>query len=327
MPDEDPGDIFLRHRGAVLEALLSDPSFGAPAESETGTANSAEPDFPEEFDVPLPPGAEGPKASERILALLNAGAGEENTPEEFGSDFAGFDPARLRGDPDAASGESPRPRPVVPGSADRLRGVLAVVRKPKVALAIGAVLAVIVVLVLVSGGGSTPSNSVVIATAAPTPAAANLPTTTAPAASTALQVKSAQAHCPAGSTSGMDAFAGQGKAWLCVRAFKVDGQVLTIDLGHTYQIDSIGIVPGFDNLGSDGVDQWTKYRTASRVSYQFDDANASKYVQQTLDQRTLVITKLSPPVSASRIVLTVLQSKGDPAINTVALSSITITGQ
>ncbi len=125
----------------------------------------------------------------------------------------------------------------------------------------------------------------------------------------------------------MDAFSGEpGKAWSCARAFKVDGQVLNIDLGKTYQIDSIGIVPGWDSVSKDGADQWAKYRTVSRVSYQLDDDRATVYTQQTLDQRTLVVTKLDPPIRASRIVLTVLESKGEPTINVTAISSIVLMG-
>ncbi|WP_280455363.1 hypothetical protein [Nocardia brasiliensis] len=65
----------------------------------------------------------------------------------------------------------------------------------------------------------------------------------------------------------------------------------------------------------------------SRVSYQFADPDTTTYTQQTLDQRALVVTKLAPPVSASKIVLTVLASKGDPTVNTVAISSIMIIGR
>ncbi len=44
MPAEDPGDIFLQHRGLVLEALLADPSFDQPP------AAGGDPDP----DLPLP---------------------------------------------------------------------------------------------------------------------------------------------------------------------------------------------------------------------------------------------------------------------------------
>lgn len=332
MPEADPGDIFLRHRGAVLQALLADPSLSAPPPVTGAAEGPDESEFAEQSAPGSPRRGDGPRASERILQLLNAGAGEDDPAAEFGSEFTGFDAARLRGErgsePDEPA-ESRRAQPAVP--ADRLRAVLTVVRKPKVALAIGAVIVLIVLLALVTGGGSDRRTApMALATATPTTAAAAATptvTTTPVAVSGTLTVKSAQAHCPPGSTPGMDAFAGQSKAWLCVRAFKVDGQVLTIDLGHTYTIDSIGIVPGWDQLGSDGVDQWAKYRTASRVSYQFDDPNATRYTQQTLDQRTLVVTKLNPPVTASHIVLTVLQSKGDPSADTVAVSSIAITGR
>ncbi|RMI29508.1 hypothetical protein EBN03_25890 [Nocardia stercoris] len=321
----------------MLETLLADPAVGGsaapePAESplpatglglpllESAMGSGADPDAPPAR--PRPP-SEGAKASERILALLS-GEGGPSAAERPGQ-FAEFDPGRLSAE-SAAPPPPPEPPAAAPARPAPQGGVL---RKPVVIFSIGAVLVLVVILVLAltSGGGKHQADNVAYVTAAPgPPTSAAQPVTPTAAASSTLTVKSASSHCPAGSTPGMDAFGGPGKAWTCVRAYKVDGQVLTLDLGHTYQIDSIGIVPGWDQVGTDGIDQWTKYRTVSRVSYQFDDTDTTTYTQQTLDQRQLVVTKLSPPVTASKIVLTVLASKGDPTINTVAISSIVITG-
>ncbi|WP_040700158.1 discoidin domain-containing protein, partial [Nocardia vinacea] len=217
-----------------------------------------------------------------------------------------------------------------PEFSERVTKVVTHLKNPKVALAVCAVMAVLLVLALMTTGGKDETKrpqQLAVVTSTGTASAPTSKPDASTAASGAITPKSATSHCPSGSTPGMDAFSGQqGKAWSCVRAFKVDGQVLTIDLGKSYQIDSIGIVPGWDSIGTDGSDQWAKYRTVSRVSYQVDDSNKTTYTQQTLDQRTLVVTKLEPPVSASKITLTVLQSKGDQTINTVAISSIVITG-
>ncbi|MFG1792708.1 hypothetical protein [Nocardia sp. NPDC049149] len=344
MSEQDQGDIFLRHRGAVLEALLTEPA-GAPAPTESApvepeAASAPDPVLPEgsstEPMAPPPPlrqrpGGE-PRASDRIIALLNG------TPP--GAPFEpNFDP-----DPDlveAVRSTTTQPGPQPPqqpqqqasrlgstqASAQRL---LTQLRKPKVALAVAGVLALLLVIVLVTSGGKEKQEAAQLPVVTPTAA----PVTSAPSpsgagtASSLLPVKSAVSKCPAGSTPGMDAFGGQqGKAWSCERAFKIDGQVLTIELDKEYLIDSIGIVPGWDSVSADGVDKWSKYRTVSRVSYQFADPKTTTYTQQTLDQRTLVVTKLDPPVRASQIVLTVLASKGDPTVNTVAISSIMITGR
>ncbi|WP_228002894.1 discoidin domain-containing protein [Nocardia australiensis] len=340
MPDEDPGDIFLRHRGAVLDTLLSDPSFGPAGidsyeRASAGAASvgllEAESNWSEPVDRPRASG--GPKASERILALLNGQAEPDSTAaytQEFRQPAAVMpaeaeaeDPPRTPAAEPAAASSSNRF-----GPADQVaRDTLTQLRKPKVALAIGAVVAVLVVLLLVTTGGKKQeSDQVLVVTAPPTTAA---PSTTGPpaVASGVIPIKSAQAKCPPGSTSAMDAFGGEtGKAWACVRAYKVDGQVMTIDLGKSYQIDSIGVIPGWDHVSADGTDQWDKYRTASRIHYELDNADASGYTQATLDQRTLVVTKIEPPVSATRITLTILESKGDRSINTTAISSIVITG-
>jgi hypothetical protein len=352
MSDQDPGDIFLRHRGAVLATLLSDPELGS-AEMDlgpmpgldrpesSGSASGApdfdEPEFESEPSAPVQRlrSVDGPKASERILALLNGQSSDTPSSMDYAPDYSEPNTATPSGpaEPAAPSESSAGERSSSSTSSrfgpvdEYARGALTQLRKPKVALAVGAVVAVLLVLLLVTTGGkdSQQQDRFLVITPPPTSAA---PTTTSTAtAGQTITVKSAQSKCPPGSTSAMDAFGGQaGKAWSCVRAFKVDGQVLTIELGKTYQIDSIGIVPGWDYIGPDGADQWVKYRTASRVSYLFDDGKATTYTQPTLDQRTLVTTKIDPPVSASKIVLTVLESKGEPAINTTAISSVVVTG-
>ncbi|MGQ4619677.1 hypothetical protein [Nocardia sp. R7R-8] len=346
MPVEDPGDVFLRHRGAVLDTLLADPSFGSSAAPSGDSAGfgSLEPDGGPEHSVasiglpdldseprevaPRRRTGDGPKASERILALLNGQAQDSSPAMDFANDYSSA-AARTN----APSEPEPEPERASAATANRLaptqriaRDALTHLRKPKVALIVAAVLAVLLVLLLITTGGeeNTANNQVLVVTPPPTSVA---PTSAAPPASSIIQPKSADSKCPPGSTSAMDAFGGQtGKAWSCVRAYKVDGQVITVNLGKTYQIDSIGIVPGWDHIGADGTDQWAKYRTVSRVSYQFDDGNKTVYTQPTLDQRTLVVTKIEPAVTASKIVLTVLESKGDPSINTTAISSIVITG-
>ncbi|MEV6341004.1 discoidin domain-containing protein [Nocardia vinacea] len=344
MPAEDSGDVILRNRTAVLDALLSDPSFGdtgagtdtpelsGPLADES--AQALDDDLANALSG-LPPevaarrSADGPKASERIIALLNGQSSDSAPALDFSSDYSEA-ASRTAPAESASAGTGTRTSSTrQPEFSERVTKVVTQLKNPKVALAVCAVMAVLLVLALMTTGGKDETKrpqqlAVVTATASASakPESSAVPTSGGP-----IQVKAAQSRCPSGSTPGMDAFGGQqGKAWSCVRAYKVDGQVLTIDLGKNYQVDSIGIVPGWDSVGADGVDQWTKYRTASRVSYQFDDSNKTTYTQQTLDQRTLVVTKMEPPVSASKITLTVLQSKGDQTINTVAISSIVITG-
>lgn len=363
MPAEDPGDVFLRHRSAVLDALLADPGLeptgaaavGEPSASVTGTAvlgdelASDDTDSAEASSASLagpeisgaPESARrrlssGPKASDRILALLNGQPPDSSAGLEFTADHSEAAASRLRasGEPAETRSEPKPPAPEQKSAASRPTSVgelgkTAVVhlRKPKVALAVAGALVLVLILVLVTTGGEDNSSQNVVVTQASggTPLQTSAPPATPAAA--AIQVQSAKAHCPQGGTDAMEAFSGEsGKAWRCPRAYRVDGQVLTIDLGKTYQVDSIGIVPGFDAVGSDGTDQWNKYRTVSRVSYRFDDANATTYTQQTLDQRNVVTTEIKPAVSASKITLTVLESKGEPSVNTTAISSIVITG-
>ncbi|MEV5652501.1 discoidin domain-containing protein [Nocardia sp. NPDC052254] len=341
---EDQGDVFLRHRGAVLDALLSDPSFGPPeVEPTSGPATSASSSsvdsvaaLPDPDSVPSARRVDsGPKASDRIMALLSGESAASPAQMDFASDFSERS-SRLGASSGAgeqsAPGESgPREQAAKPAPGERAdlpQQILTQVRKPKVALTIAGVLAVVLVLVLITTSGkdekTQPLAVVTPVSAAPAPPSKS----EAPeASSSVIKPKSAQAKCSAGSTDAMNAFSGEpGKAWSCVRSFKIDGQVMTIDLGKSYQVDSIGIVPGFDSVGSDGSDQWSKFRTVSRVSYEFNDPTQKKYTQQTLDQRSLVVTKIDPAVNASKVTLTVQQSEGDRSVNATAISSIVITG-
>ncbi|MEC3920223.1 discoidin domain-containing protein [Nocardia sp. CDC160] len=336
MSDTDLGDSFQRHRGAVLKALLSEPSLEVQAATHDKPPRvvASVGVRPEEFEVETSAPkagrrhAVGPRASDQILALLNGGVSEIAPEVEFPPDYS----ERTASEPKSAPAEDPPSAGNGAGAAAEVvrnlsaRVAFAWLRRPKIALVIGGGLVVSLVLLLTVTQGSHQSKPAAIETVTNSPTAAPSVPTTTTVVGAVIQVKSAQSHCPPGSTAGMDAFGGQGKAWSCVRAYKVDGQVLTIDLGKTYQLDSVGIVPGWDSVGSDGVDQWPKYRTVSRVSYRFDDPNATTDTQETLGQRTLVVTRLNPPITASHITLTVLESKGDPSTNVVAISSIVITG-
>lgn len=370
MSDADPGDLFLRHRGAILDALLSDPFFGYvrddgadepaadPVDAVSAPSGVAVPpiddslfvtgesDSPESFDddgvstfgsaaaaggTSPRRSSVGPSASERINALLSGQAPAAGA--DFGPDYAQAAADRINREAQdqqestEQSATAAEPAPAAkPSPQQVVQEVATELRKPKVALAVAAVVALLIVILLVFTGGEKEQPSRPLAVT-PAPTSAAPPVEVAETGGT-LTVESADAKCPPGSTDGMDAFSGEpDKAWSCVRSYKVDGQILRIDLGKEYEVDSIGIVPGWDHVGSDGTDQWTKFRTVSRVSYEFNNDDKTTYTQETLDQRSLVVTKIAPPVKASEIVLTVLKSGGEASANTVAISSIVITGK
>ncbi|WP_433574678.1 discoidin domain-containing protein [Nocardia brasiliensis] len=333
MLDEEPTDIFIRHRAVVLATL-----FGSEDEIDRTPEKDSESASPRVRSSSSAPGTEsaeprrsasGPRASEQINAMLS---GRTRTrPATLASEP--LPPPPESAEPPAPSSPQQRPspprRPVLPPLDQLLHRGARSLRKPKVALTAVAALAVVVILVLVTGtGGDEPAQQLV--TAAPAPSSA-LPPSSAPADSPPvganIKVVSAEATCPPGSTPGMDAFDGRpATAWSCGRSFNVDGQVLRIDLGRSYTIDSIGLVPGWDDIATDGTDQWSRYRTVSRVSYRFNNEDITTFTQRTLDQRRLVTTKITPPVQASQVVLTVLQSSGVATADTTAISTIVIHG-
>lgn len=337
MPEPDVADVFRSDRDVVLDTLLGDTALSDPVPPDFGAGIDAEGSIESEaFPGDVPDRSPGSAASEQIHALLHG----RSTPGGAGvPDMSGI-PTRHRSGAGQSDGTSPAnddDDTAIPTLEPRRRGRMsrftdrfgrAALLRPKVFAAAAAAFVALLVIVLVSRGGSendSDSSPLVVAPPSQVPTTS---TTAATPASAPIEIRSAETRCPAGSTTGMDAVSGEtGKAWSCVRAYRVDGQVMVIDLGGTFQVDSIGIVPGWDYVGPDGGDEWPKHRTVSRVSYEFDDANRTTYTQDTKNLRTLVVTEIDPPIRTSRIVLTVLKSSGDRSVNDVAISSIVVTGQ
>ncbi|WP_280472355.1 hypothetical protein [Nocardia cyriacigeorgica] len=104
MPAEDPGDVFLRNRGAVLDALLSDPALGSsgggavtdrPASAAAPTGNAPDPELMASIAAaaaaaarPAPPGPRrrATHASEPNKALLSRQSPESGSQSALGTD-------------------------------------------------------------------------------------------------------------------------------------------------------------------------------------------------------------------------------------------------
>ncbi|MEU0541442.1 discoidin domain-containing protein [Nocardia sp. NPDC005978] len=333
-------NAVLHHRALVLEALLDDSTLDdatTDADSPTETGDDVQPCDPVTDEPPAPPVAPtsparvNGRAGARINELLSGhpdppSAHLESTRPARARAFEA--PSRLGSDPATPLDSAARGAPL---ARVHLQLRTLTQGRKRAFLLIGAVVLVAVMIAFLANLGSTPETApLATRSASPTPAQSTLvsPSTSASAGSETLKVHAAVSKCPPGSTPGLDAFEGvPGKAWSCVRAYRVDGQVLRIDLGGSFAVDSIGIVPGWDYIGDDGTDQWSKYRTASRVSYRFDDPDSTTYTQDTLDQRSMVVTQFDPPIKTSTVTLTVLRSTGAPTVNSTAISSIVITGK
>lgn len=185
-------------------------------------------------------------------------------------------------------------------------------RNPKV---LGAAAAAVVAAVTVGTWASTSGQQSVAPTATLT-----APATGSPAAAPAalptdgpISVKAASARCPAPSSDPMNAVRPDStQAWICVRAWGIDGQVLELTLDGPYVITAVRIMPGV-NAEADGQDQWLKYRTVSRAAWTFNDAAHTKITQSTDSRRELLTQTVAPTdcasspcrVVASQVVLTV----------------------
>lgn len=184
-------------------------------------------------------------------------------------------------------------------------------RRPKV---LGAAAAAAVAAVTVTAWASTAGEPAPAPTAtltAPSSAAS-----VAPAAAPSdgpIPVTTASARCPAPSSDPMNAVRpDSAQPWICVRAWGIDGQVLTLTLDGPYVITAVRIMPGV-NAESDGQDEWLKYRTVSRAAWTFNDAAHTKITQATDNRRELLTQPVAPSncsaspcrVVASQVVLTV----------------------
>jgi hypothetical protein len=105
-------------------------------------------------------------------------------------------------------------------------------------------------------------------------------------------------------------------AWICVRGApggQVDGQVLHIDLGHSYVLSAVSVTPGAVPKTPGGKDDWLAHRVASRLQYNFNDGDRTVFTQDTGNTHGPVTTPLPTRVLASRVTVIVLQTARPPA--------------
>ncbi|WP_141717821.1 hypothetical protein [Nocardia altamirensis] len=208
------------------------------------------------------------------------------------------------------------------------------------------VLACLTLIIRASTDETTTPNPYIVAPKTGT-ATAGLPAPNpdAPADHT-IKPASVAARCPAGSTDPTLAFdTDPATAWMCVRVYGIDGQVLTIKLDHPYVITRMSIIPGWLRQNSDGSDEWIKHRVVTKLRYTFDDPAHTSIEQPTQNTRDEVVTAITPPVLASTVQITIQSTTAPtgaeqqgpgmnvgptPTNNTnssdFAVSSITITG-
>jgi hypothetical protein len=126
----------------------------------------------------------------------------------------------------------------------------------------------------------------------------------------------ASSDCPPGSTSAQSvADPNSTTPWICVRS--VDGQVLEIDLGRTFVITAVSIVPGAVNktdVSADQPDPWLQHRVVTRVQWQFNDTDRTVKNQNTGNVRGEAVESLRPGVLASKVTVIIQETSRPPAI-------------
>lgn len=126
----------------------------------------------------------------------------------------------------------------------------------------------------------------------------------------------ASSDCPPGSTAAQTvADPNSTTPWVCVRS--VDGQVLEIDLGRTFVITAVSIVPGAVNkteTNPDQPDPWLQHRVVTRVQWQFNDTDRTVKNQNTGNVRGEAVEPIRPGVLASKITVIIQETNRPPAI-------------
>lgn len=133
----------------------------------------------------------------------------------------------------------------------------------------------------------------------------------------------ASSDCPPGSTAAQSvADPNSTTPWVCVRS--VDGQVLEIDLGRTFVITAVSIVPGAiikTDTSPDQPDPWLQHRVVTRVQWQFNDTDRTVKNQNTGNVRGEAVEPIRPGVLASKITVIVQETSRPPAIAPTSTAS------
>lgn len=188
---------------------------------------------------------------------------------------------------------------------------------PWVLAAFGAVAAIGTVITLVVTMANSPSDHPPRPTAAPVaPRTVDVAPPSIPPNTDGPLPFTASSDCPPGSTSAQSgADPASTTPWVCVRS--VDGQVLEIDLGRTFVITAVSIVPGAVNktdVGPDQPDPWLQHRVVTRVQWQFNDTDRTVKNQNTGNVRGEAVESVRPGVLASKITVIIQETSRPPAI-------------
>ncbi len=151
---------------------------------------------------------------------------------------------------------------------------------------------------------------------APTSSSTQTSPTSAPAQrDTVIPVSTATARCPAPSSDPMNAFRLESaQPWICIMAYSIAGQVLTVTFDKAYVITSVGTLPGA-NSEEAGKDQWAMYRTVRLLNWSFNDVGNTSCDQDTHNIRKIVPLAVTAancyhkgpwqPVVASAVTITI----------------------
>jgi len=144
-----------------------------------------------------------------------------------------------------------------------------------------------------------------------------------------------------GDSDAVAPFAGEkSRAWVCGRAYGLDGSVLNITFNKPVVVTEITVVPGFNYVAPDGRDEWDRHRQVTGVTWRM----GAKAFPQTINPTRTGSTMKFPSVITQEMSMTITASTrppkspgadgiGKPSSDnsadvdgTTAISSVVITG-
>lgn len=122
-------------------------------------------------------------------------------------------------------------------------------------------------------------------------------------------IENVSASCGNGSEGSSNAFSSdETVAWVCERAFGIDGAILNIRFRHPVTLHEIKFTPGFNYVRQpSGDDEWNKHRVITRVLWR---AGGKQFPQEIVPSRSEASFKFAEPVATESMSMTIQESVG-----------------
>lgn len=131
---------------------------------------------------------------------------------------------------------------------------------------------------------------------------------------TVLLPKEVSASCPPGSTSPSMAFSNRPEnAWVCPRAYGIDGAAMNIIFPKTVVVKSITVMAGWNYVAPNGRDHWNEHRLVTKILWRIGGQQFEQNITPSRSGSTLTLP--GNGVATTVMSLTILTTARPDAIN------------